>query len=87
LLWATGQSEEAIRLFRLAAGILSHRRAILEAALARMRLAETLAERGEYGAFEMELCAAEAAFEAADATGYLSQCRSLRSSAGARTQT
>jgi len=51
----------------------------LDAALTRMRLAEALAVRGETGAFEMELRAAEAVFEEAGATGYLAQCRGLRS--------
>jgi DNA-binding winged helix-turn-helix (wHTH) protein len=79
LLWATGRHEEAIRLFRRAADILNQRRAIMDSALARIRLAETLAVLGEACSFEMELRSAEAAFEAAGATGYLAQCRVLRS--------
>lgn len=79
LLWATGQSEEAIHQFRHAVELLRQQGAIIDAALARMRLAEALAARDEHGAFEMELRAAEVAFETAGATGYLAQCRDLRS--------
>jgi hypothetical protein len=78
LLWAMGQQDEALRLFARAVDILRHKRAVMDAALLRMRLAETLAARGEQGAAVMELGAAEAVFEAAGASGYLVQCRALR---------
>lgn len=78
LLWATGQQEEALRLFARALDILRHRRAVMDTALLRVRLAEALAARGEQAAAVMELAAAEAVFEAAGAAGYLARCRALR---------
>jgi DNA-binding winged helix-turn-helix (wHTH) protein len=84
--WATGQGEEAIGLFRLAVDILKRHGAVMDAALTRMRLAETLAIGGEQGAFEMELLAAEAVFEAAGAIGYLAKCRALRSAVMAQSR-
>ncbi len=84
LLWATGQQEEALRLFANAVDILRHKRAVMDAALVRMRLAEVFAARGELAAVLMELAAAEAVFEAAGASGYLAQCRALRTTATGR---
>lgn len=78
LLWATGQQEEALRLFARAIDILRHKGAVMDAALLRIRLAETLAARGEYAAAAMELAAAEAVFQTAGAAGFLSQCHTLR---------
>jgi len=78
LAWATGEQEEALRLFARGIEVLRHKRAVMDAALMRMRMAETLAARGEHGAAVMELAAAEAVFEAAGASGYLAQCRALR---------
>lgn len=82
LLWATGQQEEALPLFARAVDILRHKRAVMDAALLRMRLAEVLAARGEHAAAVMELAAAEAVFEPAGASGYLAQCRALRITVG-----
>lgn len=81
LLWATDQQEEALRLFVRAVDILRHKRAVIDAALLRVRLAETLGTRGEHAAAVMELAAAEAVFEAAGASGYLAHCRALRATA------
>src|SRR5574338_30422 len=81
LAWAMGEQEEALRLFARAIDILRHGRAVMDAALLRMRLAETLAARGENAAAVMELAAAEAVFEAAGASGYLARCRVLRAAA------
>ena len=86
ILWAEGQEEEALRLFHRAVDILNHKRAVMDAALVRLRLAEVLASRGEYSAVGMELSAAESVFEAAGATGYLARCRPLRMSAGVSRQ-
>lgn len=87
LLWATGQQDEALRLFARAADILRHKRAVIHAALLRMRLAEALAARGEHAASMMELGAAEAVFAAAGASGYLAQCRALRASVAGEVST
>jgi DNA-binding winged helix-turn-helix (wHTH) protein len=81
LLWAMGQQEEALRLFARAIDILRHKRAVMDAALLRMRLAATLVARGEQATAAMELAAAEAVFEAAGASGYLAQCSALRAAA------
>lgn len=81
LLWATGRQDEALRLFAGAIDILRHKRAVMDAALIRVRLAEVLAVRGEHAAAVMELGAAELVFEAAGATGFLAQCRTLRAGA------
>lgn len=81
LLWATGQQDDALRLFARAMDILRHKRAVLDAALLNMRLAQTLALRGEHASAALELAAAEAVFEAAGASGYLAQCRAMRSAA------
>jgi DNA-binding winged helix-turn-helix (wHTH) protein len=78
LLWATGQQEEALRMFGRAIDILRHKGAVMDAALLRMRLAETFDVRGEYAAASMELAAAEAVFEAAGAAGFLARCHALR---------
>ncbi|MEI2773120.1 MAG: winged helix-turn-helix domain-containing protein [Candidatus Competibacter sp.] len=80
-LWATGQEDEAFGLFRRAIETLKRKRAIMDAALARLRLAEAFVARGEHAAADMELHAAEAVFEAAGATGYLAQCQALRTTA------
>ncbi|TCO82771.1 LuxR family transcriptional regulator [Plasticicumulans lactativorans] len=78
LAWATAEQDEALRLFARAADVLRHQRAVMDAALLRLRLAEALAACGEHGAAAMELAAAEAVFESAGAGGYLSRCRALR---------
>ncbi len=80
-LWATGHEEEALALFRRAIETLKHKRAVMDVAVVRLRLAEAFAARGEHAAADMELRAAEAAFEAAGATGYLAQCQALRTTA------
>lgn len=81
LLWATGQQDEALRQFARAVAVLRHKHAVMDAALLGMRLAETLAARGELAAASMEFAAAEAVFDAAGAVGYGAQCRALRASA------
>lgn len=78
ILWASGQHEEALRAFRRAIEILRQKRALMDVALTRLRLAEVLATHDEPAAAELELRAAEAQFEASDAIGYLSRCRALR---------
>lgn len=76
--WARGEADTALAHFIRAADILRQRRAILEAAQGRLRLAEILSLRGDRAAAELELRAAEAAFEAAGAMGYLARCQALR---------
>ncbi len=76
--WARGEADTALAHFIRAADILRQRRAILEAAQGRLRLAEILSLRGDRAAAELELRAAEAAFEAAGAAGYLARCQALR---------
>jgi DNA-binding winged helix-turn-helix (wHTH) protein/ATP/maltotriose-dependent transcriptional regulator MalT len=78
VLWAGGDHEEALRAFRRATEILRQKRALMDVALTRLRLAEVLAAHGEPAAAELELRAAEAQFEASDAIGYLARCRALR---------
>jgi ATP/maltotriose-dependent transcriptional regulator MalT len=77
LLWATQRPEEAVAMFQRAIETLKQCRAVLDTALARLRLAECLIARGEPGAADLELLAAEAVFESAGATGYLERCRTL----------
>lgn len=74
LAWALGQHEEALRLLARAIDLLRHKRAVMDAALLRLRLAEMLGQRGEQATALMELAAAETVFEAAGARGYLAQC-------------
>jgi len=82
LLWATGQTDAAVHGFARAAELLRHRRAVMDAALARVRLAEVLSMRGERSVARMELAAATTVFEAAGATGYLAQCEALQRGLG-----
>jgi DNA-binding winged helix-turn-helix (wHTH) protein len=78
LAWAAGESDAAIAMLHSAIETLKQYRAVMDVALARMRLAECLTARGERGAAELELLAAESAFEAAGATGYRDRCRHAR---------
>jgi len=75
LAWATGESDAAVAMFHRAVETLKQYRAVMDMALARVRLAECLTARGERGAAELELLAAASIFETAGATGYLDRCR------------
>ncbi len=79
---ATGQPEEAAGLFRRAILTLQNKRALLEAAVVRMRLAQTLALAGERDSARLELCAAQAAFDAAGASWYAALCRQAQDAIG-----
>jgi len=73
--WATGESDDTVTMFHSAIETLKQYGAVMDVALARMRLAECLTARGERGAAEMELLAAESTFEAAGAIGFRDRCR------------
>lgn len=75
---AKGEAEAALGHFTRSVDILRQRRAVLDTALARLRLAEILSLRGDRATADMELSAAESTFEAAGALGYLTQCHALR---------
>lgn len=78
LRWAADESDEAVLQLQRAIDVLKRYNAVIDAAVARVRLAEWLFARAERGAAELELGAAEAAFSNAGATGYLERCRTLR---------
>jgi len=78
LAWSEGRKEEAQRLLHGALELLLHGGAVMEAARTHLRLAELLALQGDRSAADMELSAAEGAFQAAGAAGYLAQCRAVR---------
>ncbi len=82
-LWGSGRRDEAVAQLRRAVDVLKKYNAVVDAALARLRLAECLFERGERNAGELELAAAEAALANAGATGYLARCHALCDRVGA----
>ncbi|ANN70444.1 hypothetical protein BAU08_03045 [Bordetella bronchialis] len=78
LSWALGQQHQALTHFAAAVDILRRKNAVMEAALAGLRLADAMAEVGDRATALMELAAAEAVVADAGATGYLAQCQALR---------
>lgn len=84
LLQTQGRTSEALLQFQQAVEALLRYRAVMDAALARVRLAQCLREAGEHTAAELERAAAQAVFEAAGATGYVNACRALKQQAPAR---
>lgn len=78
LLWARGRGDEAVAAFHEAIDTLKSFRAVIDTALARLRLSECLLVRRELGSAEMELATAEAMLTSAGAGGYLERARTLR---------
>lgn len=81
LCWIDDSVEEALRYLRIAADLLSRQRAVIDAALVRLRLAEMLFVQRQALAAELELQAAEAAFIATQASGFFARCSALRETA------
>jgi len=73
-----GRAEEASRLLHRAVERLQRGGAVMEAARTRLRLAELLGPQGDRSAAQLEMSAAERAFQAAGAEGYLALCRAVR---------
>lgn len=73
-----GELEEAIRLLRDAVTTFQQKRAPLEAAIVRIRLAELLARNQELECADLELATSEALFQRSGASWLLQQCRQIR---------
>jgi DNA-binding winged helix-turn-helix (wHTH) protein len=80
---ARGNLDAAIRLFRNAIHDFLETGALLDAAIVRLSLAACLAMTGDTSGAELELGAAERAFEKTGATFYLKECARIKGLAGA----
>lgn len=78
LAWLEGKSEEAQRLMYSACEIIHKQGAKIDAARIKLRLAELLFQQGDHSVAQMELSAAESAFQDSGAKGYLNRCSDLR---------
>ncbi|MDN3556951.1 hypothetical protein [Halomonas maura] len=77
-----GQAEEALRLLRQAVHCFQEMHVPLEAATARLRLAELLILAGDTEGAGLELGGAEKVFRRAQASWMLERCSRLRASVG-----
>jgi DNA-binding winged helix-turn-helix (wHTH) protein len=76
--WAQGLQADALASFARGIAILQRKRAVMDGALLRLRLAEVLILLGDHATAQLELAAADSVFEPAGATGHLARSRALR---------